>query len=381
MTHTSSPTIVVIGCGVIGLSSALSLQELLRDDPSKSSWQVVIVSKEWPTSIPGAPTSHSIEYSSMWAGAHVRPIPAITTQLRQESRWLKQTVSKFNSLLKAGNQIGLTLAPAIEVFEAPGNEYKAQTAESFEADSGLKGYRELTAEELPRGTTFGFEYESYCINSPVYCGDLLRKFIIAGGKTINATLRSVDEASVITPNVQFVVNASGIGFNDSKVFPIRGHIVLTNSICFDKTITRQNLDGTWNFIIPRFFSGGTVIGGTKEPHDWRQLPDSVTRRRLLAGVEELKPYALSSGSSRQPEKISVIQEIVGRRPAREGGLRLETEFPGNTYSTESKIPVIHAYGAGGRGFEISWGVADRVAELARSLMLKLDQTTGRLARL
>ncbi|CAH0054056.1 unnamed protein product [Clonostachys solani] len=381
MIHNSSPAIVVIGCGVIGLSSALSLQELLRDDPSKSSWQVVIVSKEWPTSIPGAPIPHSIEYSSMWAGAHVRPIPPTTTQLRQEGLWLKQTVSKFNSLLKAETQIGLTLAPAIEVFEAPGDEYKAQTAESFEADSGLKGYRELTAKELPNGTTFGFEYESYCINSPIYCGDLLRKFIIAGGKTINATLRSVDEASIITPNVQFLVNTSGIGFNDSKVFPIRGHIVLTNSTCFDKTITRQNLDGTWNFIIPRFFSGGTVIGGTKEPHDWRRDPDSATCRRLLTGVEELKQYALSSGSLGQPENISVIQEIVGRRPAREGGLRLEIEFPSNTYSAESKLPVIHAYGAGGRGFEISWGVASSVSKLAKGLMVKLDQTKGRLAKL
>ncbi|CAI6071100.1 unnamed protein product [Clonostachys chloroleuca] len=381
MIHNSSPTIVVIGCGVIGLSSALSLQEVLRNDKSKSSWQVVIVSKEWPTSIPGAPTHHSIEYSSMWAGAHVRPIPGTTEQLRQEGLWLKQTVSKFNSLLKAGNQIGLALAPAIEVFEAPGNGYKAQTAESFEADSGLKGYRELTAEELPNGTVLGFEYESYCINSPVYCGDLLRKFIIAGGKTINATLRSVDEASIITPNVQFVVNASGIGFNDSKVFPIRGHIVLTNSTCFDKTITRQNMDGTWNFIIPRFFSGGTVIGGTKEPHDWRRQPDSATCHRLITGVQDLKQHVLSNGSPSQPENMSVIQEIVGRRPAREGGLRLEIEFPGNMNSTESKLPVLHAYGAGGRGFEISWGVAESVAELARSLMVKLDQIKGRLARL
>jgi hypothetical protein len=133
--------------------------------------------------------------------------------------------------------------------------------------------------------------------------------------------------------------------------------VLTNSTCFDKTVTRQNLDGTWNFIIPRFFSGGTVIGGTKEPHDWRRHPDSATYHRLLAGVEDLKQHALSSGSPSQAKKISVIQEIVGRHPAREGGLRLEIEFPGNTYSTESKLPVIHAYGAGGRGFEISWGVA------------------------
>lgn len=31
-------------------------------------------------------------------------------------------------------------------------------------------------------------------------------------------------------------------------------------------------------------------------------------------------------------------------------------------------PVLHAYGAGGRGFEISWGVANQVAEVARALL-------------
>lgn len=53
----------------------------------------------------------------------------------------------------------------------------------------------------------------------------------------------------------------------------------------------------------------------------------------------------------------MIRDIVGRRPAREGGMRIEIEriADGKT--------VVHAYGAGGRGFELSVGVAEDVVDL------------------
>lgn len=65
-------------------------------------------------------------------------------------------------------------------------------------------------------------------------------------------------------------------------------------------------------------------------------------------------------------KFQVIRDIVGRRPARDGGLRLEPEVlaaaPG---STQGQV-VIHAYGAGGRGIELSWGIADEVLKMVNS---------------
>lgn len=51
---------------------------------------------------------------------------------------------------------------------------------------------------------------------------------------------------------------------------------------------------------------------------------------------------------------------MGRRPAREGGLRIEVEPVGDGKN------IVHAYGAGGRGFELSRGVA----EDATALMLE-----------
>lgn len=61
------------------------------------------------------------------------------------------------------------------------------------------------------------------------------------------------------------------------------------------------------------------------------------------------------------ELPTVLADIVGRRPAREGGVRLEVEErEGNK--------VVHAYGAGGRGYEISWGVGSEVLELIKGVL-------------
>jgi len=59
--------------------------------------------------------------------------------------------------------------------------------------------------------------------------------------------------------------------------------------------------------------------------------------------------------------FDVITDIVGRRPSRHGGMRLEAERVGDG-SSEKRI--VHAYGAGARGYEVSWGVAAAVAEMA-----------------
>ncbi|KAF4472397.1 D-amino acid oxidase [Fusarium albosuccineum] len=348
----SDSTVAVVGAGIIGLTSALYIQKLLAESPSTQSTSVLLVAKEWPTSIPGAPTSHSADYASMWAGAHVRPIPASTPQLRREAKWLKHTVAELERHGQSEPWVGIRRLPGVEYLEDPSPEYLNQDAQSFEAETGLPGYRKYEAHELPDGVRLGFEYETYCINSPLYSGNLLRKFIIQGGKTLQRELKSEWEAFALAPNVKFVVNASGMGFGDAKCFPIRGQIELTNLTTANKTITRQNKDGTWSFVIPRSFNGGTVIGGTKEPGEWRIEPSADLRHRLLTTAQPIITEAC--GKQKPLGSFKVIKDVVGRRPAREGGLRVETEAKDNGQGVKH---VIHAYGAGGRGYEISWGVA------------------------
>ncbi|KAF2015197.1 nucleotide-binding domain-containing protein [Aaosphaeria arxii CBS 175.79] len=361
-------TIVIIGAGVIGLTTGLRL--LATTDQAK--YRIIIVSREWPTSIPGAPVNHSVNYASMWAGAHMRPIPASTPQLQREAAWLKHAARTFEEQIRQTPSIGVTKCKGIELLEAPTAGYEQQTAESFFSESGLNNYRKYSQAELPPGVRLGFEYDTYCVNAPVYCANLLRSFILQGGRCMQRDLSSEWEASSIAPNVSLVVNASGMGFGDKKCFPIRGQTVLTDLSAVTKTVTKQKRDGTWSFIIPRFFEGGTVVGGTKQPGDWTAQPILSTRSSVLSEGRKIAEFA--SDSSAGSNDVRVIADIVGRRPMREGGMRVEVEHPyGTSVKGQSSMTrIVHAYGAGGRGFEISWGVAEEVASLVKATLLIKD---------
>lgn len=121
------------------------------------------------------------------------------------------------------------------------------------------------------------------------------------------------------------------------------------------TLTRQLADGSWSFCIPRPLEGGTIIGGTKQPNDWNPNPLPELRAQLLANASKWFSFSPESEG-----KFDVIRDVVGRRPAREGGMRIEIEKVGKD---NDKKNIVHAYGAGGRGYELSWGVAQDATQL------------------
>lgn len=64
--------------------------------------------------------------------------------------------------------------------------------------------------------------------------------------------------------------------------------------------------------------------------------------------------ALTNG--RGIEHLDIIRQGVGRRPVREGGTRMEKERIGGVW-------VIHNYGAGGAGYQSSYGCAQVAVDL------------------
>ena len=276
---------------------------------------------------------------------------------------------------------GITFIDGIEYLERPGPEYLAisETGEEL----GLKDFKILRGEELPSRVRWGCRYRTWCVNPMVYCCFLLNRFIYHGGKVVRRNLTAVEEAfSLDIPElgskkkVAAVVNASGMGFGDADVFPVRGQTCLIANAC-PETVTRQNADGSWTFSVPRNFGGGTVVGGTKDVEDWNPVPDPKVRAKLLARFAETYPaILLSSGDGvRQREKeeknkkyrqegergFRVLADIVGRRHTRKGGMRLEVDA--EVLERQNEV-LVHAYGLGGRGFELSWGVAEEVRRLA-----------------
>ncbi|CZR63596.1 probable D-aspartate oxidase [Phialocephala subalpina] len=331
-------TIVVVGAGILGLTSALRIQE--RAD---SKTEILIVAREFPS-------DRSIDYASPWAGAHYRPIPATTPQDIKEHALSRVTYQLLKQEAAVEPAAGIIFLDGFDYLQTPSDAYVELRGGYAEID----GFRLLEKAELPEGSVWGAKYRTWCLNSPVYCAHLLRKFVLKGGKTKRHRLNSIEEAFSMASDINTVVNCSGFGFGDPNVFTTRGQTCLVSNPC-DRTITQQNSDGSWSFVIPRPLHGGTIVGGTKEPNDWTSEVSLETRDVILQRVATMFPQILNAEG-----KFDVVEDIVGRRPTRRGGLRLEVEWVGEA---DASRKIVHAYGAGGRGYELSWGVAKEVVEL------------------
>ncbi|KAM5501464.1 putative D-amino-acid oxidase [Microsporum canis] len=336
MSRRGQETIVVIGAGVLGLSSALELIQ----KPETSKYQIVLVADHFSTDPPNP------EYSTTNAGAHFRPVPAIDTQTELEGKHAARTYSRFKKLAAEEPAIGIQFMEGIDYVSGAATVNYAAMKPNY---VNQEGFRLLEGPEKPPGVEFAARYDSFTVEPDTYCFHLLRRFRLKGGKILRLRLQSAEEAFHLDDyNVSLVVNCSGMGFGDPKSFIIRGQTCLIAKTA-DKTVTQQNADGTWTFIVPRPLNGGTIVGGTKEVRDWNPAALLAVREGLLQRAAKMYPCIMNSNGG-----FDVIRDVVGRRPAREGGMRLEVE------TLSDKRSIVHAYGIGGRGFETSWGIAEDV---------------------
>ncbi|KAK5266197.1 hypothetical protein LTR99_008196 [Exophiala xenobiotica] len=339
--------IIIIGSGVTGLTVA----NLMRTELPFAN--ITIIAAETPTT-----PCPSADYASMWAGAHYRPIPRSSRQLEQEFDMALRTAKFMKGIAKEAPEAGVKLTPGVEYLEDPPKAILSLKTGDMYAGPDDE-FRVLEQAELPLGVKWGCEYQSYCINVPVYSKWLLDRFLTSGGRVVKHCLSSAAEAFEFAEKnglgkVSMIVNCSGRNFDqDPKVKSIRGQTVLVKQE-YDRTVTRQNRDGTWSFLIPRPLHGGTIIGGTKEIGDMEERPRPQTREQLLRQSVKSFPDFVES-----VQKFEVVKDNVGRRPWREGGYRIEIE----SITRDKKI--VHGYGAGGRGYELSWGAAEKIVALVK----------------
>lgn len=343
----SAEPIIVIGAGVIGLSCATVLQSQYPKA------LITIIAAEFPdTKTPSA------DYASAWAGAHYRPIPQSTQQLRDEAQLAFRTAEIMGKIARVSPEAGVAVMQGLEYIENPVEDVSSlRTGDVYASPND--GFRILEQSELPKGVKWGCGYQTYAVNVQIYCQWLFDRFVARGGEILRHRLSGASEAfDLLETNgsnaVKTIVNCSGRNFDqDPKMKVIRGQTVLVKQQ-YHMTITRQNRDGSWIFLIPRPRRGGTIVGGTKEIEDLDVEARPETRSKLLQQCVAAFPDFVGS-----VEQFEVIKDNVGRRPWREGGVRNEVELLG-----QGRM-VVHAYGAGGRGYELSWGIAEKVSELIK----------------
>ena len=149
------------------------------------------------------------------------------------------------------------------------------------------------------------------------------------------------------------------GVEDKTVVPARGQIVIVRNDSgrmYDISGTDDGPDEAC-YMMTRAAGGGTILGGSYQKGSWESQPDPNLATRIMKRAVELCP-ALTGGKG--IEHLDVIRHGVGLRPVREGGTRIEKERLGGVW-------VVHNYGAGGAGYQSSYGCAKAAVSLVEEV--------------
>lgn len=312
--------VVVVGAGVVGLSTAIRLQEAGLD--------VRIVAREMPLE-----TTSSVA-AAVWFPYRAYPEDRVLD-------WGRHTFRRFERLA-ATPESGVRLTTARELFVRETPDPWWTTA--------VTGLRRCTGAELPDGYPDGIVFTAPVAEMPVYLAYLAERFTAAGGTLERRAVTSLGEAAGGAP---VVVNCTGLGarevVGDDGLTPVRGQVVLVRNPGLDQAVFNEDGPDGVTYIVPR--SSDVVLGGTSEEGSADLEPDPATAEAILRRCAALEPRLAAP---------SVLGHRVGLRPARTE-VRLEAE------RLRDGTWCVHNYGHGGAGVTLSWGCADAVAELVRDL--------------
>ncbi|KAF8191151.1 D-amino-acid oxidase [Pholiota molesta] len=371
----SKKTVIVLGAGVIGLTTALRLQETER-------YQVEIVADIFPTD------PKNINYTSQWAGAHfVSVSPAGTEQADIDHK----TFLEFWRLSAPGGD-------AEHCFlRIPQTEYYFSEKPPSDALERMPSYQEVSKNDLKfHRAKCGYMFETVTIDVPQYLNYLFSRFLSKGGRVTRAHIQHIDQV-LETGSVAFqeaggvrrnepasppdaVIVCVGLGakslggVEDHDVFPVRGQTVILRApwVRFGATYEGES---EWTYIIPRR-SGNVVIGGTQGVNDWYPKARPETTADLLKRGLELCPELVPPEVRASKESVDVedlhpiiIEEACGLRPMRKGGPRIALA-PQVTSPQGKKITVVYNYGHGARGYIASIGSADVAIRLMESELIR-----------
>ncbi|KAF2716141.1 nucleotide-binding domain-containing protein [Polychaeton citri CBS 116435] len=332
--------IVVVGGGVIGLTTARAL--LLKGH------RVTVIAKHLPGDT-------DLFYASNWAGAMWSGNSEQKDEEKkdEERRFLTSTYRQLVHISRSRPEAGVTIVSVKEQFQEnptlhdPSRLWFSTVAHNFR-------FLEPTSYEGDDATVC--TYDIPVIEPPIYLQWLRCEILALGGKIERRELSSLEEVFTKQPLTSIIVNASGLGsrtlgrVEDTKSHPIRGQNVLIRSgqtgTLFYRTAGTQQ-----THIIPRPRQGVLVCGGVFEVGKSDPRVDSATVSDEIRRVNLLAPQVIS----KTPD---VAANLVGIRPGREGGYRLEHERQ-HARSGDLKH-IIHAYGHGHNGYSVSLGTADAI---------------------
>jgi len=261
--ETGHSTFAVVGCGVLGLSTARLLQ--------KRGLEATIYAKDLPPR-----TTSNVACASWFPAESADPDKRTPEWTVQFTRAARLSYGYFQDLI--GRHYGIHYLRHYALSEDP--------PEDRGVDASGSSLRDLFPETVDLGPgehPFG---ERYChrnwqmmIETPIYLKAVLRDFRLAGGKVV--VREFTDREDVLSLSEPVIMNCTGIGakalFDDEELMPIKGQLtVLLPQPEIDYIMVCEGL-----YMMPR--TDGILLGGTHERDVWTLEPNQAAIERVVAG--------------------------------------------------------------------------------------------------
>ena len=303
------PDVIVVGAGVIGLTTGVCLAE--------QGLRVLVRTL-------CAPTSTTSAVASAMIGPSFAPA---------------------DDPVGVRERIGIEEFTALADVEGAGVALRRGRLASRRAGPTLPGLQPCAGVELPAGFAAGYWATLPLVDMPIYLDYLVQRLTAAGGQIQQAEVRVLAEVAEEAP---LIANCSGLGARelvpDPSVCPVRGQQVIVDNPGLEAFFIEAPFGPAWTAYWP--YPDHVVLGGTQVEGDENLEPDPGVAREILRRCAEVEPRLL---------RASVRGHQVGLRPGRPT-VRLEIERIGASR-------CVHNYGHGGTGVTTSWGCAREAAAL------------------
>ncbi|KAE8384897.1 hypothetical protein BDV23DRAFT_176706 [Aspergillus alliaceus] len=283
------------------------------------------------------PGDYDIEYTSPWAGANCMPM---STRGTKAADWDRRTWIALEDLARNHPDAGIHFQEC--EIHSRSKDVGSTTAEWFgellSPDPWFEDFRTLSKNNLGPG-----------IDSATAFTSLVSQCLKNGVKFKRAIFRHISDAasSLIHPGqkVDLVDNCTGLmasklgGVEDKTVVPARGQIFIV-----------RNTAGKMLNV------SGTDDGDSEACYESQVDPNLAIR--IMKRAVKMCPQ-LTGGKG--IEHLDIVRHIVGLRPVRQNGTRIEKERIGDTW-------VVHNYGAGGAGYQSLYGCAQAAVDLVEDAL-------------
>lgn len=308
--------IEVIGCGVIGLTTAIALQE--------AGHNVEICCKDLPEDTVSAVAA------AIW-------FPFSAEPKKRVDAWSKSTFFTFTKLARHPQKTGVFMTDFLVYIEDPSYVYWEDAL-----PQGIK--RVVEPELIPAHYHTAYYLRVPFSDSSIYMPYLVHRFRKNGGQIVQ---REVTDLLAEANHYDWVINCSGLGArdlcDDKALYPIQGQVIRVKN-------AGQPLPSFIDEYVPQRLAyalqrtNDIILGGTAVPNEDSCLEDPTATRRIRKLCAEKIP---------QLAGLPTLEVKTGLRPGRKV-VRLEQQAGEN---------IIHNYGHGGSGYTVSWGCAREVVQI------------------